>query len=138
MTNKHSTEDQFLEFYHAQILNHSRRTTRLPAPRYFVDPADADVIKDSRDFWYSEYQDLKFEHDQVLLVELPSRSLATLSRKHHEFTSSVGAGGGKVALDILNQKWEEKRIRDINPAVQLAWEQYSLMLHLASNNKSPG
>jgi hypothetical protein len=139
MTNEYGPEDQFLEFYHAQVVNQGRRAARYPVPRYFTDPTDADVIKDSRDFYYQEYQDrmeMSMEYDRVLVVEIPSRSLATMSRKHLEFTSSVGVGGGKVALDILNQKWEEKRIRDTNPAVKLAWEQYSLMLHLASNGKS--
>lgn len=136
MTNEHSPEDQFLEFYHAQIVNQGRRAARYPVPRYFADSTDADVVKDNRDFYYREYQDRSFEYDRVVVVEVPSRSLVTMSRTHLEFTSTVGVGGGKAALDILNQKWEEKRIRDTNPAVKLAWEQYSLMLHLASNGKS--
>jgi len=59
-----------------------------------------------------------------------------MARTHQQFTGTAGSGGSKVALDILDRQWEEKRIRDANPAVQLAWEQYSLMLHLASNGKN--
>ena len=136
MSKDEQLERQFLNFYQAQVVNHGRRATRFPSPRYFTDPIDADIVRDGRDFYYQEYQDRSMEYDRVLVVEIPSRSLDMMARTHQQFTGTAGSGGSKVALDILDRQWEEKRIRDANPAVQLAWEQYSLMLHLASNGKN--
>jgi hypothetical protein len=136
MREEESLEQQFLDFYQARVVNHARSAARFPSPRYFTDPTDADIIRDSRDFFYQEYRDRSMEYDRVLVVEIPSRSLSTMARNHQQFTRSAGPGGSKVAVDVLNRQWEEKRIRDTNPAVQLAWEQYSLMLHLASNGKN--
>ena len=36
---------------------------------------------------------------------------------------------------IVEKEWQESDIRRRTPAVQAAWEQYSLLLHLASNGK---
>jgi hypothetical protein len=135
MREEDSLEQQFLNFYQARVVNHARTAARFPSPRYFTDPINADIVRDSCDFYYQEYQDRSMEYDRVLVVEIPSRSLAIMSRAHQQFTNTAGPGGSKVAMDVLSRQWEEKRIRDTNPAVQLAWEQYSLMLHLASNGK---
>lgn len=136
MYKERSPEDYFLDFYRAQVVNQGRRAARYPSPRYFTDPTDATVVRDSRDFYYQEYQDRSMEYDRVLVIEIPSRSLSSLVHAHQQFGSGVGPGGSKHAADILDREWEERRIRDTNPAVKLAWEQYSLMLHLASNGKS--
>lgn len=136
MREEESLEQQFLDFYQARVVNHARSAARFPSPRYFTDPTDADIIRDSRDFFYQEYRDRSMEYDRVLVVEIPSRSLSVMARTYQQFTGTTGPGGSKVAMDILNRQWEEKRIRDNNPAVQLAWEQYSLMLNLASNGKN--
>jgi hypothetical protein len=130
-----SSEDQFLEFYDSKIINESR-TTKKRHYRYFTDPKDANIVSDSRDTWYQEHQTdyHEIDYERVLVVEIPQNALSELSHMHERFYSRTGSSS-EMARMIVEKEWQESDIRRRTPAVQAAWEQYSLLLHLASTGK---
>jgi len=135
MSDFKSSEDKFLEFYDVKVINEAR-TTKKRHYRYFTDPKDANVVTDSRDTWYQEHiMDYpSIEYERVLIVEIPESALSEISHMHERFYSRTGSSS-EMARMIVEKEWQESDIRRRTPAVQAAWEQYSLLLHLASNGK---
>jgi hypothetical protein len=135
MSDFKSSEDKLLEFYDAKVINESR-TTKKRHYRYFTDSKDANVVTDSRDSWYQEHQTdyHEIDYERVLVVEIPENALSELSHMHERFYSRTGSSS-EMARMIVEKEWQESDIRRRTPAVQAAWEQYSLLLHLASNGK---
>ena len=135
MSDFKSSEDKLLEFYDAKVINEAR-TTKKRHYRYFTDPKDANVVTDSRDTWYREHvlDYPSIEYERVLIVEIPETALSEISHMHERFYSRTGSSS-EMARMIVEKEWQESDIRRRTPAVQAAWEQYSLLLHLASNGK---
>ena len=128
----------FLHFYNTNLVNDSRRCVSYRSNEYFSDPKDANIIRDARDFYYRNYQDLEKEYgyERLCVLEIPENALKNLVHLHQRFyNGSQNTGYSNVAKTIVEKEWREKDLRDRYPAVQAAWEQYSLMLHLASNGK---
>jgi hypothetical protein len=130
-----SSEDKLLEFYDAKVINEAR-TTKKRHYRYFTDSKDANVVTDSRDTWYQEHvlDYPSIEYERVLIVEIPETALSEISHMHERFYSRTGSSS-EMARMIVEKEWQESDIRRRTPAVQAAWEQYSLLLHLASTGK---
>lgn len=135
MSNFKSSEDKLLEFYDAKVINEAR-TTKKRHYRYFTDPKDANVVTDSRDTWYQEHalDYPSIEYERVLILEIPETALSEIAHMHERFYSRTGSSS-EMARMIVEKEWQESDIRRRTPAVQAAWEQYSLLLHLASNGK---
>jgi hypothetical protein len=135
MSDFKSSQDQFLEFYDAKVINESR-TTKKRHYRYFTDSKDANVVTDSRDTWYQEHvlDYPSIEYERVLIVEIPETALSEISHMHERFYSRTGSSS-EMARMIVEKEWQESDIRRRTPAVQAAWEQYSLLLHLSSTGK---
>jgi hypothetical protein len=130
-----SSEDKLLEFYDVKVINEAR-TTKKRHYRYFTDSKDANVVTDSRDTWYQEHvlDYPSIEYERVLVVEIPETALSEIAHMHERFYSRTGSSS-EMARMIVEKEWQESDIRRRTPAVQAAWEQYSLLLHLASNGK---
>ena len=135
MSDFKSSEDKLLEFYDAKVVNEAR-TTKKRHYRYFTDPKDANVVTDSRDTWYREHvlDYPSIEYERVLILEIPETALSEIAHMHERFYSRTGSSS-EMARMIVEKEWQESDIRRRTPAVQAAWEQYSLLLHLASNGK---
>jgi hypothetical protein len=135
MSDFKSSEDKFLEFYDVKVINEARATKKRHY-RYFTDPKDANIVTDSRDSWYQEHvaDYLTTEYERVLIVEIPEKALSEIAHMHERFYSRTGSSS-EMARMIVEKEWQESDIRRRTPAVQQAWEQYSLLLHLASNGK---
>ena len=135
MSDFKSSEDKLLEFYDAKVINEAR-TTKKRHYRYFTDSKDANVVTDSRDTWYQEHvlDYPSIEYERVLIVEIPETALSEISHMHERFYSRTGSSS-EMARMIVEKEWQESDIRRRTPAVQAAWEQYSLLLHLASTGK---
>lgn len=108
--------------------------------RYFTDPQDADIVRrgwnnyfDGKDTFPDQFRTPDYE--KVMVVEIPERSLDRLLEIERMFYAHLSSGGAALAETIIDKNYEAARLRYQNPAVQAAWEQYSLMLHLASNGK---
>ena len=135
-TKKEETK-KFCSFYGISIVNENRGY-RSNYNKYFTDPLNADIVIDSRDRYYSDHSNLRvdFDVEEIVILELPKRALSYMAHTHEMFHDKIG-NGDRVAKDILERQEQEAHLRNTVPAVQLAWEQYSLMLNLSSNGRIP-
>jgi len=133
-------ERRFCEKYNIRVLN-EKRGYRTSYNRYFSDTKDADLVRGLSPTW-QEYIDVDGDsrhyvpnYEKVLVVEIPERSLDRLLEIEREFYAHLSSGAERLAETIIERNHEASQLRKKHPAVQAAWEQYSLMLHLAANGK---
>ena len=115
---------QFCENYEVRVLNDQKRRARYHPPRFFTDPSRADIIRNDI---------VEYEHERVITMEIPEgrlRALIEMERRFYNWQRHT-----KTEVDmfetLMNKEREESYFRNTNPAVQKAYEQYSIMLNLA-------
>jgi len=115
---------QFCENYEVRVLNDTKRRARYHPPRFFTDPERADIIRNDI---------VEYEHERVITMEIPEgrlRALVELEKRFYKWQRHT-----KTEIDmfetLMNKEREEAFHRNTNPAVQKAYEQYSIMLNLA-------
>ena len=115
---------QFCENYEVQILSDQKRRARYHPARFFTDPERADIIRKDVD---------KFETERVMTVEIPESRLRTLVEMERRFFRWQRHSQVEVDMfqTLMDKEREEAYLRQTNPAVQKAYEQYSIMLNLA-------
>lgn len=131
-----SENTEFLRKYEISVLN-EKRGYRTRFPEYFTDPKDANYIS-TTSYNYKDYyvnNTAKFNYEKIMVIQLPETALNRLAQLDRQFSSHISPSGSDRAFEILDRDWNAKVIRLKNPAVQAAWEQYSLLLHLASNGQ---
>jgi hypothetical protein len=106
------------------VLNDSKRRARYSPPQFFTDPTRADVFV--RDH-------LNYETEQVYTVEIPEGRFRALIEMEQRFFKWQRHNRGEVDMfqTLMDKEREEAYIRSTKPAVQKAYEQYSIMLNLA-------
>ena len=128
----------FLHHYNATLVNDSRRCVQSPEYKFFTDPTHANLIRDSRDYFFRDYQDRYLQqhsYERLMTIEVPESSLRYMAKIHEKLFNGTAGNPENYARTLMQKEWAEHDIRSKNPAVQAAWEHYSLMLHLASNGK---
>ncbi len=115
---------QFCENYEVRVLNDTKRRARYHPPRFFTDPERADIIR---------HDVVEYETEKVLTLEIPESRLRTLIEMERKFFKWQRHSTGEVDLfqTLMDKEREEANFRNTNPAVQKAYEQYSIMLNLA-------
>lgn len=115
---------EFCENYEARVLNDSKRRARYHPPRFFTDSSRADIIRNDI---------VEYETEQVYTVEIPESRLRTLVEMERKFYKWQRHTKTEVDMfeTLMNKEREEAYYRSTNPAVQKAYEQYSMMLNLA-------
>jgi hypothetical protein len=115
---------EFCKNYEARVLNDSKRRARYHPPRFFTDPSRADIIRNDI---------VEYETEQVYTVEIPESRLRTLVEMERKFYKWQRHTKTEVDMfeTLMNKEREEAYYRSTNPAVQKAYEQYSMMLNLA-------
>jgi len=115
---------QFCENYEVRVLNDSKRRARYHPPRFFTDPYRADIIQ--KDV-------IAYETEQVYTLEIPEGRLKALIEMEQRFFKWQRHSQGEVDMfeTLMNKEREEAYYRNTNPAVQKAYEQYSIMLNLS-------
>ena len=129
--------NKFLDHYNTRVVNSGRRTIERPEYRFFTDPTNANMVRDDDHFYYRDYQDHynnSISYERTWLLEMPESALNYLTHMHERVFSHSG-NHDNYARMVIQKQFAEHEIRSKVPAVQAAWEQYSLMLHLASNGK---
>ena len=113
----------FCRNYEVNVLNDSKRRARYSPPQFFSDPYRADVFV--RDH-------LNYETEQVYTVEIPEGRLRALIEMEKRFFKWQRHSQGEVDMfqTLMDKEREEAYLRSTNPAVQKAYEQYSVMLNL--------
>ena len=114
----------FCRNYEVNVLNDSKRRARYHPPRFFTDPARADIIRNDI---------VEYETEPVYTLEIPEGRLRTLVELERRFFKWQKHSRGEVDMfeTLMNKEREEAHYRHTSPAVQKAYEQYSIMLNLA-------
>lgn len=114
----------FCENYEVRVLNDSKRRARYHPPRYFTDPMRADIIQKDT---------IAYETEQVYTLEIPEGRLRTLVELERRFFKWQQHNQGEIDMFqmLMDKEREEANFRNTSPAVQKAYEQYSIMLNLA-------
>ena len=124
------TEEQqeFCKNYEVRVLNDTKRRARYHPPRFFTDPERADIIR--KDV-------VEFETEKVITLEIPEGRLRTLVELEKRFFKWQRHTRGETDMFqmLMDKEREEANYRHTNPAVQKAYEQYSIMLNLAGYQK---
>lgn len=132
---------RFMHYYNVNLVNDSKRCLLRREYKFFTDPTNANSVQDARDFYYRDHKDQMYfqsePYERLCVVELPESSLNHLSRTHERMFKDVGVSTEEYAKTLIQKEWAEHDLRSKYPAVQAAWEHYSLMLHLASDGKEP-
>jgi hypothetical protein len=114
----------FCRNYEVNVLNDSRRRARYSPPQFFTDPYRADVfVRDP----------MHYETEQVYTVEIPEGRLRALIEMERRFFKWQRHSSGEIDMfqTLMDKEREEAYYRSTSPAVQKAYEQYSIMLNLA-------
>jgi len=117
-------QKQFCENYEVRVLNDTKRRARYHPPRFFTDPLQADLIRNDV---------VEYETEKVITLEIPESRLRTLIEMERRFFKWQRHSPGEVDMfqTLMDKEREEANYRHTNPAVQKAYEQYSIMLNLA-------
>ncbi len=115
---------QFCENYEVRVLNDQKRRARYHPPRFFTDPERADIIRNDV---------VEYETEKVITLEIPEGRLRALIELERKFFKWQRHSRGEVDLfqTLMDKEREESFYRNTNPAVQKAYEQYSVLLNLA-------
>lgn len=117
----------FCENYEVRILDDNKRRAKYKPARYFTDPYRADIIRND----IAEY-----DTEPVFTVEIPESRLKTLVEMEERFMNYRSDGYQRDWFEMLMDKErEEAHVRHTNEAVKKAYEQYSMLLHLAGYDK---
>jgi hypothetical protein len=120
--------EKFLHNHQIKILNDQKRYQRYHRiPTYFDNIEDYNAV----------VMDTIFKTEKLYTVEIPESELHRLAEFEHDVFKHMASSG---TLDIFNmlidQKEEEKSLREQFPSVQKAYEHYSLMLTLAKSGRA--
>jgi hypothetical protein len=120
----HDELKDFCRNYEVNVLNDQKRRARYHPPRFFTDPARADIIRNDI---------VEFETEPVITLEIPESRLRTLVEMERRFFKWQRHSQGEIDMfeTLMDKEREEAHYRHTNAAVKKAYEQYSVMLNLA-------
>ena len=117
----------FCNNYEVKVVNDTQRYARYRRPTFFSYEKDASLIR-------NDLEDIQTE--KLYTVQIPESRLQTLVEMEKRFMNHRDDPGGRDMFEVLmNKEREETFYRKTNPAVAKAYEQYSLMLHLAGYDR---
>lgn len=115
--------EKFCKNYEVRVVNDTGRYARYRPPVFFAERDRADIV----------HTDI-IDHvtEKLYTVQIPESRLKTLVEMEERFFNYHTEHRGRDMFDILMEKErEEAYYRNTNEAVKKAYEQYSMMLHLA-------
>jgi len=120
----------FVEHYRINIIDDNKRAyrhTRMNV-KYFQNPVDYNDL--------TATQAMRYETVKLYTVEITEDSLERLADFEAEvFNNMKGRGHYNMFEHLMEQKEEEKHLRDKYPAVKKAYQHYSLILKLAESGE---
>lgn len=114
--------------HNVKVIDRNKRTITYnrPAMQFFKDPEDFDLI---------HYKSMH-QSEPLFTVEISESELHRISDFENQvFNNLKDNGHYRLFETLMEQKEEEKRLRNKYPAVKKAHEQYSLMLKLAQSGE---
>ena len=121
---RHSINKFFME-NNIKVLNEKRGIVSQQQNEFFTDPLNANFVVDSRALYNTS--------ERIFIVEIPEPSLQHLIMLDNRFYARAN-NDDRIAKLMVEKERQEQVLREKYPTVQLAWEQYSLMLHLSSES----
>ena len=114
----------FCQNYEVRVLNDQKRRARYHPPRFFTVAERADIVR---------HDVVEYETERVITMEIPESRLRTLIEMERRFFKWQRHSPGEIDMfqTLMDKEREEAHYRNTNPAVQKAYEQYSIMLNLA-------
>ena len=122
------TTKKFCQQHEIRILDTNKRAHRYHkvSMDYFKDPTDYNRF----------YQEIVADTEPLYTVEITESELERLAEFEAQVFNNLEKTGHYRMFEVLmEQKEEEKRLRHKHPAVQKAYEQYSLILKLAQSGE---
>lgn len=118
----------FCQNYEVRVLNDQKKRARYNPPRFFTDPERADIIRNDI---------VEYETEKVYTLEIPEGRLRALVELEQRFFKFHRHNQGQIDMfqTLMEKEREESYYRQSNPAIQKAYEQYSIMLNLAGYQK---
>jgi hypothetical protein len=117
----------FCESHDIRILDsHKKRAIRSISPKFFSNEYDYNnvVLKE------------EFATEDIFTLEISHRELTKISQFESQVFNHMRQQGHYDLFNyMMEQKEEEKLLRKKYPAVQRAYEQYSLMLKMAESGE---
>ena len=129
MTSK--STNRFLERHAVRIIDTNKRAQRWTKTRvdYFNYKEDLDLM--------TSLQASRYETEPLFTIEIAESELERIAEfEDRVFNNLSERGHYNLFEHIMEQKEEEKYLRENYPAVKKAYEQYSLMLNLAKSGNS--
>jgi hypothetical protein len=125
-----STENikEFCHHHSIRVLDTNKRASRYHKVNinYFKDPMDFNRV----------YEDIVIDSEPLYTVEIAESELERIANFESEvFNNMKKTGHYRMFETIMEQKEQEKYLKNKYPAVKKAYEQYSLMLKLAESGE---
>jgi hypothetical protein len=121
---KENPVKEFCQNHHIRVLDTNKRACRIRKVNhaYFTDPSDYNRVEEH----------LNFDTEPLYTVEISKSELERIAEFEDQVFNHMKRYGHYDMFTILmEQKEEEKQLKEKYPAVQKAYEHYSLMLQLA-------
>lgn len=109
------------------IVGNKRKVTYKPVK---FDPKYRDMEKWFDETTYEATIDVRDE--DVCVVEIPRRHLISMQETQDWYTKNSQGFTPEKFDRIIRSHFEEKQLREMNPAVKEAWEKYKVILALCS------
>jgi hypothetical protein len=119
---------EFCQHHRINVLNTNKRASKYHKVnvKYFNDPKDFNRI----------YEDIIVDSEPLYTVEIAQSELERIANFESEVFNNMKKQGHYQMFEVLmEQKEEERYLKDKYPAVKKAYEQYSLMLKLAQSGE---
>ena len=123
------TTKNFCHDHRIQVIDSSKRA-------YKHTRANVSLFRYADDYnkMYQEYQ--TFETETLYTIEISESELESIAEFENQVFNNMKKNGHyRLFETLMDQKEQEKYLRDKYPAVKKAYEQYSLMLKLAESGE---
>ncbi len=130
MSSQNNNLRKFCEHHSIRVLDTNKRAHRYHKVNlnYFRDPGNFDMIQ--------SHIDVVHDTEPLYTVEIAASELERIAEFEEQvFNNMKETGHYRMFEMLMEQKEQEKYLRDKYPAVKKAHEQYSLMLKLAQSGE---
>ena len=121
---------QFIQDHRINVLDDNKRAykhTRMDT-RFFQYPNDYNMM--------TATQAMQYDTERLYTIEISESELTRIAEFEAQvFNNMKQKGHYNMFEDLMNQKEQERALRDKYPAVKKAYEHYSLILKLAESGE---
>jgi hypothetical protein len=129
--NKMTTEKEFCQRHHIQVIDTNKRFQRhrMVNPQFFKDGNDYNAVYNNA---------IAYDTEKLLTITIPESELDRIKEFEDQVFNNMKTHGSNHYMMfemIMEQKQEERRLREKYPSVKKAYEHYSLILKLAESGE---